>query len=180
MSLTMKKRRRAEVIIPRSWLGQVKVQARKAGNKVSPVAETARDVATHRVEDARVWAAPKIDQAAHSVEDQIAPMVSAFLADLARKVDVPPRAKARRRWPVLALLAGAAIGAVGVAMYRNNAQRWTDTMKDSLRHTGADASKWVGDRAEQTADTVNRAAETVNKKADTVGKKSNDISGKLS
>lgn len=166
MSLTMNRRRRAEVIIPQTWLSRMRDQARRAGGRMSPVAESARDLATHRIEDARVWAAPKLDQAAQSVEEQIAPIVSAFLTELARRIEVSTARKTRRRWPVVALLGGVAIGAVGVAMYRNNAQRWTDTMRESMRHSGSDASKWVGDKAEE-----------VSEKADKAG---DEISGKLS
>ncbi|ETK34926.1 MULTISPECIES: hypothetical protein [Microbispora] len=128
------------------------------------MAETARDLASHRIEDARIWAAPKLDQAAQSVEEQIAPIVSAFLAELARRIDVSTARRTRRRWPVVALLGGAAIGAVGVAMYRNNAQRWTDTMRDSMRHTGSDASKWVGDKAGEVGDKVEKTGDEISGK----------------
>nr|WP_189180392.1 DUF5324 family protein [Microbispora rosea] len=164
MSLTMNRRRRAEVVIPQTWLNRVRDQARKAGGRVSPVAETARDLASHRLEDARVWAAPKLDQAAQSVEEQIAPIVSAFLTELARRIDVTSAKKTRRRWPVVALLSGIAIGAVGVAMYRNNAQRWAETMRESMRHTGSDASKWVGDKAEEAGEKADKAADEISGK----------------
>ncbi|GAA4592030.1 hypothetical protein GCM10023194_52850 [Planotetraspora phitsanulokensis] len=165
MSLTMKKRRHTEAMAPQAWLGLMKGQARKAGRRVSPMAETARDVAAHRLEDARIWAAPKLDQASHSVEEQLAPMVSAFLAEMSRRVDVPP-SRSRRRWPMLALLTGAAIGAIGAIMYRNNAQRWTDTMKDNMREGVSDTTKWSGEQAKETVDKA--------------GRKSDDISGKIS
>jgi hypothetical protein len=67
---------------------------------------------------------------------------------------------------MLALLTGAAIGAVGAIMYRNNAQRWTDTMKDNMREGVSDTTKWTGEQARETADKA--------------GKKSDDISGKIS
>ncbi|KAB8179383.1 hypothetical protein [Microbispora catharanthi] len=164
MSLTMNRRRRAEVVIPQTWLSRMREQATKAGGRMSPVAETARDLATHRIEDARIWAAPKLDQAAQSVEEQIAPIVSAFLTELARRIDVSSARKTRRRWPVVALLGGVAIGAVGVAMYRNNAQRWTETMRESMRHTGSDASKWVGDKAGEVGEKADKAADEISGK----------------
>lgn len=164
MSLSMRKRR-AEVIIPQTWLNRVRDQAMKAGGRVSPMAENARDVATHRIEDARVWAAPKLDQAAQSVEEQIAPIVSAFLSELARRIDVSTGTRrTRRRWPVVALLSGVAIGAAGVAMYRNNAQKWAETMRDSVRHTGADAGRWVGDKAEEVGEKADKAADEISGK----------------
>ncbi|MBX6385095.1 MAG: hypothetical protein IRZ07_19345 [Microbispora sp.] len=148
----MNRRRRAEVvIIPQSWLNRMRDQARKAGGRMSPMAETARDLAAHRLEDARVWAAPKLDQAAQSVEEQIAPIVSAFLTELARRLEVTTK-KPRRRWPIAALLGGIAIGAIGVAMYRNNAQRWAETMRESMRHTGS--AEDAGEKADTAADEI--------------------------
>ncbi|MFC4530968.1 hypothetical protein [Sphaerisporangium dianthi] len=110
------------------------------------MAQTAREVAAHRIEDARVWAAPMLDRAAHSVEEQIAPKVSAFLVRAAERVDPAPSIKRRNRWSMLALAAGVAACAVGIVLYRNNARQWNDTMKD----TGADASRWSGGRVEDT------------------------------
>ncbi|MFB9250199.1 hypothetical protein ACFFWE_18335 [Sphaerisporangium melleum] len=110
------------------------------------MAHTAREVAAHRIEDARVWAAPKLDRAAHSVEEQIAPKVSAFLARTAERVDPAPSIRRRGRWSMLALAAGFAACAVGIVLYRNNARQWADTMKD----TEADASRWSGERVEET------------------------------
>src|SRR3954468_24701653 len=100
----MNRRRRVEVIIPQTWLDRMRVQAKRAGGRVSPVAESARDLATHRIEDARIWAAPKLEEAAQSVEEQIAPIVSAFLVELARRLEVSNARKQRRRWPVVALV----------------------------------------------------------------------------
>jgi hypothetical protein len=131
---------------------------------MSPMAESARDLASHRLEDARIWAAPKLDQAAQSVEEQIAPIVSAFLAELARRIDVSAARRTRRRWPIVALLSGAAIGAVGVAMYRNNAQRWTDTMRDSMRHTGSEVGKWAGEKAEEASDKLGKSTDETSRK----------------
>ncbi|WP_204018633.1 hypothetical protein [Sphaerimonospora thailandensis] len=161
MSLTMRKGRGVEVLVPQTWLGRMKTQARRAGVRMPPMAGSARDVAVNRIEDARLWAAPKLDQAAQSVEEQIAPIVSAFLAEMARRIDVSAARKTRRRWPVAALCTGAAIGAIGVMMYRNNAQRWTDTMRESVRDTASDAGKWVGDKAQETRDKAGRATDDI-------------------
>ncbi|WP_433499038.1 hypothetical protein ACQP1K_01370 [Sphaerimonospora sp. CA-214678] len=175
MSLTMRKGRRAEMMVPRSWPGRIRSRARKAGVRMTPMAGSARDLAVNRIEDARLWAAPKLDQAAQSVEEQIAPIVSAFLAELARRIDVSAARKTRRRWPIAALCTGAAIGAVGVVMYRNNAQRWSDTMREdvrdtresmrdtreSMRDTAADAGKWVGDKAHETREKADRTIDEI-------------------
>ncbi|GII84697.1 hypothetical protein Ssi03_26870 [Sphaerisporangium siamense] len=153
MSLTMRKRR-VTMVLPETRMGRIKTQARRTAEQVRPVASTAREVASHRIEDARVWAAPMFDRAAHSVEDQIAPKVSQFLTQAAEAIDPSPtlRRRGRGRWSTIALLAGFAACAVGIVLYRNNARQWADSMKD----TSADASRWSGEREESTA----RAEET--------------------
>lgn len=147
MSLTLR-RRRVKLVIPSTRMGQMKTHAIRKAEQVRPMASTAREVAAHRIEDARVWAAPKLDRAAHSVEEQIAPKVSAFLVQAAEKIDPAPSVKRRGRWSTVALLAGFAACAVGIVLYRNNARQWADSMKD----TAADASRWSGDRVEEASE----------------------------
>lgn len=127
-------------------MGRMKAHAVRTADQVRPMASTAREVAAHRIEDARVWAAPMLDRAAHSVEDQLAPKVSAFLVQAAEKIDPTP-ARRRSRWSTIALMAGFAACAVGIVLYRNNARQWSESMKD----TTADASRWSGDRAEDAS-----------------------------
>ncbi|MCG5219660.1 DUF5324 family protein [Streptosporangium sp. KLBMP 9127] len=127
-----------------------------AADQVGPMADNARDAAAHRMSDARIWAAPRLDRAAHSVEDELAPKVSAFLADAARRMD--PKPAKSRRWPMMVLICGLAVGTAGYMMYRRNAERWTDSMKE----TAADASQWVSE------------------KADGVGHRTDDMSKKMS
>jgi hypothetical protein len=156
VSLTLS-RRRVNVIIPETWLGRMKTQAIKASTKARPMAGNARKIAAHRVVDARVWAAPKLDQAAHSVEDQLAPKVSAFLTEAARRVDPLPRT--RRRWPLLLFLAGATLGAIGVAMYRGNPERWTHTTREALKETASETGKWAGEKTEETGQRMRETAD---------------------
>jgi Family of unknown function (DUF5324) len=161
VSLTLRKRR-VTLVMPTTRMGRMKAQAMKTAEQVRPMANTAREVAAHRIEDARVWAAPKFDRAAHSVEEQIAPKVSAFLVQAAEKIDPAPSVRRRGRWSTIALLAGFAACAVGVVLYRNNARQWADSMKD----TTADASRWSGDRVEgisSTEEAVRPADETSRK-----------------
>src|SRR5271170_3566334 len=93
---------------PTPWSEQAKLRALEAYAQVLPVARSAglayrqgADVvvawATPRVQDARMWAAPRVEQAGYTVRDQYAPAVSAALIEAARRLDdSPPR---RRRWP---------------------------------------------------------------------------------
>lgn len=155
MSLTMKKRR-VDIVVPRTRLDQIKTQATRAAERVGPMAVGAREAAVHTVDDARVWAAPKLERAAHAVEEQIAPRVSAMLSDAAKAVDPKKSVRSRRRWPVLTLITGVALGAVGYMMYRNN-QQWTEAMKE----TGMEAGNRIGDKVAETS----RKAATTSEKA---------------
>ncbi|WP_285777523.1 hypothetical protein [Microtetraspora sp. NBRC 13810] len=132
----------------------MKVQLARAAERVGPMADNARDVAATRIVDARTWAAPRLDRAAHTVEDQLAPRVSMMLSEAAKKVDPAP--VKRRRWPMLVFLSGLMVGAAGYMMYRKNAQQWTDTMKDSA----VDASQWAGAKSERTGETVSDKVDT--------------------
>ncbi len=161
MSLTLR-RRRVTVVIPETWLGRMKTQAVKASAKARPMAGSARKVAADRVVDARVWAAPKLEHAAHSVEDQLAPKVSALLTEAARRVDPNPRT--RRRWPLLLFLAGATLGAIGVAIYRGNPQRWTHTTKEAMRETASETGKWAGEKTEEAGQRMRESADEISGK----------------
>ncbi|MEU7001498.1 hypothetical protein [Nonomuraea sp. NPDC046570] len=170
MSLTLR-RNRVVLDMPHTWTGRMKAQARRAGYRLGPMAGQAKVAAAHRIEDARYWAAPRLDHAAHRVEDQIAPRVSALLIQAAEKM-YPTPAKSRR-WPIMILLAGLALGAAGYVFYRRNAQQWTDHMKDSA----SDASQWVSEKTDQGASQVSEDADKV---ANKVADKANETSRKLS
>lgn len=128
MSLRMK-RRRVVMEVPATWVGRVKEQAVRTGQRMQPMADQAKVAAAHRIEDARYWAAPRLESAAHGFEEQFAPMVSTMLTNAARRIDPTPSRS--RRWPMLALLTGLAVGTIGYMFYRRNAQQWTEHMKDS-------------------------------------------------
>ncbi|WP_067173558.1 YtxH domain-containing protein [Microtetraspora niveoalba] len=140
--------------------------------KVTPMMGNARDVTATRITDARVWAAPKLDQAACTVEEQLAPRVSSLLHEAARRVDPGMMARTRRRWPMLMLFAGLAIGVAGAVMYRNRSGRWTESMKD----TAAEATRWAGEKAEQAGARAGGKAEQAGGK---VGGKADEIAGKI-
>ncbi|WP_146607811.1 YtxH domain-containing protein [Spongiactinospora gelatinilytica] len=169
MSLRGKKRH-VMATGPQTWQGWMKARAIRAREQVGPMADNARDIANSRIVDARTWAAPRLDQAAHSVEDQIAPRVSAILSEAAKRVDPKP---ARSRRPLLFLVFGLALGAAGYLMYRRNAQQWSDAMRESA----ADATQWAGDKAEQAGEKIADKADAASRSAD---QRAEDISKKLS
>jgi len=155
------KKRRLELAIPRERLDQVRTQTVKAVEKVGPLASQARDVASRRIEDARVWAAPRLERAAHMVEERIAPRVSAMLSDAAKAVDPGKTARAKRRWPVLTLVTGVALGAIGYVMYRNN-QSWVDSVTEAgeaaalAEDQGAETGRRATDAGERAAEKAER------------------------
>ncbi|GAA1018557.1 hypothetical protein GCM10009556_074250 [Acrocarpospora pleiomorpha] len=152
------------MVIPTTWSGRMKAQAVRAADRVGPMASSAREGAYHRLEDARFWAAPKLDHAAHSVEDQLAPRLSMLLAQAARRVEPTPMKVKSRSWPTMILFAGLAVGAAGFVMYRRNAQHWAEVMKSS-----ADEAK---SKVGETAESMGSMGEKPSKRTDEVpGKK---------
>ncbi|WP_336212465.1 hypothetical protein [Nonomuraea sp. LPB2021202275-12-8] len=143
----------------------MKAQAVRTGNRMAPIADQAKTAANRRVEDARYWAAPRLENAAHRVEDQLAPAVSSMLTTAADRVN-PARTQSRR-WPMFVLMTGLAVGAVGYMFYRRNAQQWTEHMKDSA----SDASRWVGEKSEKAVNTADHAGTQVSDKADEASRK---------
>ncbi len=143
----------------------MKARAVRTGRQMAPMADQAKVVTAQRIEDARYWAAPRLEEAAHRVEDQLAPKVSAMLATAADKIDPTPRRS--RQWPVMILMTGLAVGTIGYLFYRRNAQQWTEHMKDSA----ADASRWAGDTADKAAGATEGMASTVSDKADETSRK---------
>ncbi|MGV9773257.1 hypothetical protein [Streptosporangium sp. NPDC003464] len=152
----------------------MKAQLARAADRVGPMATHARDTAAHardaatnarvaaneKVYLARGWAAPRLDAAAHSFEEQLAPKVSALLSQAATKIDPTPAARSRR-WPMVLLFTGLAVGAIGFAMYRKSTDQWTEAMKDST----SDASRWMSEKAHATADKAVEMAHGVRSKA---------------
>ncbi|MFG1947314.1 hypothetical protein [Nonomuraea sp. NPDC048826] len=145
----------------------MKAQAVKTGQRVTPMADQAKLVAYKSVDDARRWAAPRLENAAHRVEDQLAPAVSSMLNEAAIRVD-PRRSPRSRRWPMFILVSGLAIGVAGVMFYRRNAQQWTEHMKDSA----SDASRWAHERPDRvTQSSTDPAATPMSERTDEASRK---------
>lgn len=164
MSLTLR-RRRVVIEVPTTWTGRMKAQAVRTGRRMAPMADQARLVANRRVEDARYRVAPMLENAAHRVEDQLAPKVSYVLTTAADRVS-PVRRKSRQ-WPMFTLMTGLALGAVGYMFYRRNAQQWTDHMKESA----SDASRWASEKSDRTRETADQAGATMSSTADEASRK---------
>ncbi len=77
--------------------------AQQAAQQLAPLAKSARENAAGRIHDARVWAAPRVEQAASTVQENVAPKVTAALQVTAQRLHPSPEElkqlgrKARRR-----------------------------------------------------------------------------------
>ncbi|WP_157519942.1 hypothetical protein [Herbidospora daliensis] len=176
MSRTMKKKARAALDYPETWASRAKHSAYRTANRVGPMAGmardsaigmagnardyagSARDVASSRFEDARYWAAPRLDHAAVSFEEHIAPRVAAMMAEMARRIDPAPPMRRRSRMPMMVLMGGLAMGAIGFALYKRNARQWADTMSDT--------KEAVRGKVEHVRHRAQQAGETMEQKAD--------------
>ncbi len=87
-----------------------------AAPRIEQGVNQARDWAAPRIEQgvnqARGWAAPRIEQAAHTLEETVAPKVSEMLTATAQRIEPPSQAAKRRLWPRL-IAALAVAGAAG-------------------------------------------------------------------
>jgi hypothetical protein len=91
---------------------QAMPMARTAGTSVKQGSDNAIAWATPYVDAARSWAAPQIEQSAHAISENLAPMISNALITAAHKIDTPPKQSRRHgkltAAAVLTALAGAA------------------------------------------------------------------------
>jgi hypothetical protein len=111
-------------------------RARKAADRAAPIARQAVPIARQastaarqggqdamawavpRVDEARSWAAPKLERTGIAVRDNIAPKISDALVTAAHRLDAkPPR---KRRWPrlLIGLALLTAIASVAAAILR--------------------------------------------------------------
>ncbi|GAA3163266.1 hypothetical protein GCM10010466_62780 [Planomonospora alba] len=160
---------------------QAVLQLARAAEKIGPMAAQVREAALcaadEKMTEARKWAAPQLDAAAHSIEQQLGPKLSAMLADAAAKLDPSPtKAKSRSNWPKVLLLTGIAVGAAGFAMYRKNTNQWTESVKGGA----SDASHWMSDKAKTAADKVSDMAGGMKSRAEEFSHKAEPTSGTIS
>jgi hypothetical protein len=96
-------------------------RALQAKEQFTPLAKSAQLTASQGVQQARSWAAPRVEQAGIAVQDSIAPKVSSAMIATARRMQ-PVSARRRRRWP--AILAGVVtVSAAAVAAILLRGQR---------------------------------------------------------
>ncbi|HEX6472215.1 MAG TPA: hypothetical protein VF069_24200 [Streptosporangiaceae bacterium] len=75
----------------------------RAAERIGPAAQRAKEVASHRITDARAWSAPRLERTAHYVETELGPRIGTLLHTTAHKVK-PARTRNKRRIMAVALL----------------------------------------------------------------------------
>jgi hypothetical protein len=106
---------------------QAKAAAAQAKEQFTPLAKSAQLTASQGVQQARVWAAPRVEQAGVAVQERIAPAVSTAMITTARRIQPVPT-RSRRRWP--AILAGivtlSAAAVAAILLRGQRANRFSD------------------------------------------------------
>ena len=122
-------------------------RALQAKEQFTPLAKSAQLTASQGVQQARTWAAPRIEQAGVAVQEQIAPKVSSAMIATARRIQpVPPRS--RRRWPViLAGIVTVSAAAVAAILLRGQrANRFSDEPASRRAAAGTPGQRPGGQR----------------------------------
>jgi hypothetical protein len=101
--------------------------AKNAGMSMKQGSEGAIAWATPYADAARAWAAPKLEQSAVAVSENLAPMISDALVTAARKIDARP-AKKRRISNAGLLVLSIALIAAGAATALSLRKRSTDVI----------------------------------------------------
>jgi hypothetical protein len=93
-------------------------RALQAKEQFTPLAKSAQLTASQGVQQARSWAAPRVEQAGIAVQERIAPKVSTAMIATAHRMQ-PATARRRRLWPtILAGIVTVAAGAVAAILLR--------------------------------------------------------------
>ena len=144
MSLSTKKDARARATASALDAGR---RARDTAAQLTPMAKNASTSARQGMQQARTWAAPRLDQAGKTVQDQLAPRLAEILRDAARRVE--PEQDGRRRWPLIAAAAGALAAGASALAYVLTRRDSTPASEDN---PGTPASEPGGEAAPAGAD----------------------------
>jgi hypothetical protein len=114
--------------------------ARTAGTSIRHGADDAVAWATPKVDAARSWAAPQLEQSARAISENLAPMISSALISAAHKIEAPKR-KSHQRGRLLAgsMLLAAAGGLVATVVMRLRQQ--TDGLSGASADGGTSAGQ---------------------------------------
>lgn len=125
--------------------------AKSAGQSVKQGTDGAIAWATPYADAARAWAAPRLEQSAAAVSENLAPMISEALVTAARKIDTRP--SKRRRVGNASLLAASvlliAAGAMAALSLRKRGQDDGYTAMDAAGPNAESVTLITEDEAEQ-------------------------------
>ena len=120
---------KAQAIRSQAKAQAIRAQGRalQAKEQFTPLARSAQLTASQGVQQARFWAAPRVEQAGVTVQERIAPAVSSAMISTARRMQ-PVQPRSRRRWPVIvAGIVTVSAGAVAAILLRGQrANRFSD------------------------------------------------------
>ncbi|PRX99598.1 hypothetical protein [Allonocardiopsis opalescens] len=167
---TMVKRRSGELKAELNRLVTLQQLAREQAERLAPYLGDARDNAAEKLIVARGWTAPRVESAAHAVEERIAPKVAGLLTAAAQRIE-PDRAqrgwlamrRGGRRVPASAVvlgLVGGAVVAYGVVRLRRAAQNGEfDAQLEQARTTLSGTADSVKETTRAMRDKVQGAAD---------------------
>jgi hypothetical protein len=117
-SQDVKSRAKAGAIQAKAQAIRVQGRALQAKEQFTPLARSAQLTASQGVQQARSWAAPRVEQAGVAVQERIAPKVSTAMIATAHRMQ-PATARRRRLWPaILAGIVTVSAGAVAAILLR--------------------------------------------------------------
>ncbi|CAM3915641.1 hypothetical protein [Nocardiopsis rhodophaea] len=160
--------------------------AREQAERLGPYADEARERAGRRLVKARGWTAPRLETAAHRVEDTVAPRVADLLTTAAARVE-PNRArrglitarKNTRRVPRFVIFAGVAtLGAAavyGVLKLRQASQdaEWQENLDQAREQVRETRDQLVG-KAQEAKEKVTKAASEMKEEAEEKAQEAKD------
>jgi hypothetical protein len=114
--------------------------------------------ATQSAYQARRWAAPRLDQAGHAVQERIAPGLAGMLNTAARRLE-PARSR-RRRWPMLAGGIAVLAAASGAAAFMLSRRGQGESPCGGEGPAGTDSGEQAGDTADTASADVNGQVRT--------------------
>jgi len=151
-------------------LARLQDLAKEGADRFGPYADQARDQAAVRLLQARGWTAPRLESAAHHVEDTVAPRVAGLLTTAAHRIDPKPGRRGLRlfrdggrRIPRGALIGGAAVvgGIVVYSLIRLRQasqdaewQEHLDQAREQVRETRENLEEKASDAADNAAETA--------------------------
>jgi len=122
----------------------------KAADRLKPIAEQMKPIAKNTGQAARrsilrsrAWAAPRLERTGKTLEESVAPKVSAALSSAAERIDPAKPRRGRWKWPVGLMAAAAAAASAAAAVFKNRAK--SEAQSDTPAHDATEPVMAVND-----------------------------------